>query len=184
LTIYREAVEFFLEKTTLKKMTIKVILEIENANTDMINLFKEGIFWRVYQKSAYYFVRHIKELKVLKKFYKIVNCEVVYAGFPDTILPQIQELAQSKWFKFEKCNEKHCAVSGVAVDNGFEEWKNSIKIQVPVQSNKNYVSTNLDKRKEVVIEKLKGYSLANHTPIEIMALVMELQKELAVFKPE
>ena len=75
-------------------MTIKEILEIENANADMINLFKEGIFWRVYQKSAYYFVRHIKELKVLKKFYEIVNCEVVYAGFPDTILPQIQELAQ------------------------------------------------------------------------------------------
>jgi len=33
-------------------------------------------------------------------------------------------------------------------------------------------------------EKLKGYSLANHTPIETMYFVMELQKELAVYKPE
>ena len=158
---------------------------MEQNNINCCYLVKEGIFWRVYQKSAYYFVKHIKELKVLKKFYKNVDSEVVYAGFPDTILPQIRELARSKGLQFEKCNEKHCSISGVEIDNGFEEWKNSIKVQALVQSNKNCISNNLfDKRKEVVIEKLKGYSLANHTPIETMQLVMDLQKELAVFKPE
>ncbi len=209
-------------------MTLKEIIEIENANKNSINLYKEGIFWRVYNQSAYYFVKHIKELKALKKFYKNVNCEVVYAGFPDTILSQIEALSQSKGLQFEKCgalslskgNEKQCSISGVDFDNGFEEWKNSIKVSAPIQSlagstcrtgrqqtgNKNYVSNNLpgriitlndgyrnianiqqdefDKRKEAVIEKLKGYSLANHTPIEAMQLVMDLQKELAVFKPE
>lgn len=167
-------------------MTIKEILVVENANTDKINLFKEGIFWRVYNQSAYYFVKHLKELKVMKKFYKVVNIEVVYAGFPDTILPQIEALCQTKGLKFKKCNESHCSISGFEPVNGFEEWKNGIKMQVPVQSNgkTSIVDNNLDKRKEAVIEKLKGYSLANHTPIETMALVMELQKELAVFKPE
>ncbi len=59
-------------------------------------------------------------------------------------------------------------------------------MSLPVQSNSksSMVDTNFDKRKEAVIEKLKEYSLANHTPIETMQLVMELQKELAVFKPE
>lgn len=171
---------------TILKMTIKEILEIENGNKACINLYKEGIFLRVYQKSAYFFTKQIKDLKVMKKFYKNVNCEVVYAGFPDTILSQIQELAQSKGLKFEKCNEKHYGISGFEFDNGFEEWKNSIKVSVPVKSNVKscIVNNNLDKKKEMVIEKLKGYSLANHTPIETMALVMELQKELAVIKPE
>lgn len=77
---------------TILKMTIKEILEIENGNKACINLYKEGIFLRVYQKSAYFFTKQIKDLKVMKKFYKNVNCEVVYAGFPDTILSQIQEL--------------------------------------------------------------------------------------------
>ena len=34
----------------------------------------------------------------MKKQYKIVNCEVVYGGFPDTILSQIEGLSQSKGF--------------------------------------------------------------------------------------
>jgi len=57
---------------------------------------------------------------------------------------------------------------------------------VPAQNNgkAGIADNNLDKRKEEVIEKLKGYSLANHTPIETMQLVMDLQNELAVFKPE
>jgi len=87
-------------------MTVKEILEIEIVNKGSINLFKEGIFWRVYQKSAYNFVTCIKELKILKKFYKVVNGELVYAGFPDTILSQIEALSKSKGLKFEKCNEK------------------------------------------------------------------------------
>ena len=109
-------------------MTISEILKIEDANTGSINLFKEGIFWRVYQKSAYLFTKYIKELKVLKKFYKNVNREVVYAGFPDIILPKIQELAQSKRLKFERCNEKHCNISGFDADNGFEEWFQSLTL--------------------------------------------------------
>jgi len=167
-------------------MSIKEILKIENANIEHINLFKEGMFWRVYQKSAYYFIKQIKDLKATKKFYKNVNCEVVYAGFPDTILSQIQELVQTKGLQFEKHNERHYAVSSLAFDNNFEEWKNSIKMPVPAQNNgkAGIADNNLDKRKEEVIEKLKGYSLANHTPIETMQLVMDLQNELAVFKPE
>jgi hypothetical protein len=38
-------------------MTVKEILEIENANTGSINLFKEGICWKVYEKSAWRFVK-------------------------------------------------------------------------------------------------------------------------------
>ena len=74
-------------------MIISEILKIENANTGCINLFKEGIFWRIHQQSAYLFIKHVKNLKALKKFYKNVNREVVYAGFPDAILPQIQALS-------------------------------------------------------------------------------------------
>ena len=42
-------------------MKIAEILEIENANTGGINLFKEGICWKVYEKSAWRFVKNIRE---------------------------------------------------------------------------------------------------------------------------
>ena len=88
-------------------MIISEILQIESANTGCINLFKEGIFWRIHQQSAYLFIKQIKNLKALKKFYKNVNREVIYAGFPDAILPQIQALSHSKGLKFEKHADSH-----------------------------------------------------------------------------
>ena len=42
-------------------MKVKEILEIENANTGSINLFKKGICWRVYEKSAWRFLKNIRE---------------------------------------------------------------------------------------------------------------------------
>jgi hypothetical protein len=128
-------------------MTIKEILAIEKENEagelllktpttangndapePCINLFKEGIFWRVYQKSAYAFTQQVKNLKVMKKLFKIVNCGVVYASFPDSILSQIEALSISKGFTFKKCTEKQYRISGIAEDTGFEEWKNSIEL--------------------------------------------------------
>ena len=40
-------------------MTVKEIIAIESANTSSIILFKEGIFWRIYEKSAYFFTKKI-----------------------------------------------------------------------------------------------------------------------------
>jgi hypothetical protein len=42
-------------------MRIGEILKIENANTGSINLFKEGICWKVYKKSAWRFVKNMRE---------------------------------------------------------------------------------------------------------------------------
>lgn len=146
-------------------MTISEILKIEDANTGSINLFKEGIFWRVYQKSAYLFTKYIKELKVLKKFYKNVNREVVYAGFPDTILPKIQELAQSKGLKFEKSNDKHCNISGFEIDNDFEEWFQSLTL---------FQNTN---KYDKIINKIRNYPVIGKTPLETQQFLIELQNE-------
>lgn len=101
-------------------MILQEILKIESANTKSINLFKEGIFWRVYQHSAYSFTKQIKDLKVQKKFYKNVNSVVVCVGLPDTILAQIEALSQSKGLRFEKSAEQ-CIILGFEPDNGFED---------------------------------------------------------------
>lgn len=45
-------------------MTVKEIIAIENANEGGIYLFKEGIFWRVYNRSAMRLVNNLKPLKI------------------------------------------------------------------------------------------------------------------------
>jgi hypothetical protein len=41
-------------------MTIKEILSSEGVNFDSIVVYREGLFWRCYERSAYNFVKHIK----------------------------------------------------------------------------------------------------------------------------
>jgi len=160
-------------------MVVKEILKIEETNTGRINLFKEGIFWRVYQKSAYLFIKQIKDLKALKKFYKVVNSEVVYAGFPDTILSGIQELAQSKYLKFERVNEKHCTISGIEIDNGFEEWFQSLAVFRKINSDDGSDISD-GKPARSIIQKIKEYPVFYKTPLETVQFVAEMQEQLTL----
>ena len=66
-------------------MKIKEILLLEEGNNSQVLLVKEGMFWRVYNQSAFLFTKHVKTLKLTKKFYKVVARKMIYGGFPDTI---------------------------------------------------------------------------------------------------
>jgi len=61
-------------------MKINEIITFEAENTSSIILHKEGLFWRAYEKSAFLFIRHIKEYQITKKYYKNVKAEIVYLG--------------------------------------------------------------------------------------------------------
>jgi hypothetical protein len=43
-----------------KKMSIQEITTIEDRNTGEVHLYKEGIFWKTYQQSAYLFTLEVK----------------------------------------------------------------------------------------------------------------------------
>ena len=44
--------------------------------------------------SAFLFTKNIEEYKVTKKYRKVVNAEIVYLGFPHTVLEKILEKAK------------------------------------------------------------------------------------------
>ncbi len=163
-------------------MEIEKVLNYLHAPNEIV-LFKEALFCKAYEECAWQFCMFIKAYKPVKQYIKKVNKEIVSIGFPVSVLENIINIAKEKGYEIEQ-NENIIRISiNETYEGSFEEWKNNIEMQAPTQNDKNYVS-NIDKRKEEIIEKLKGYSLANHTPIETMYFVMELQKELAVYKPE
>ena len=65
-------------------MSIKEIRDIESVNLDTIYLYREGLFWRAYEVSAFLFVTYIKEYRAIKKYYKVVQDDVIYVGFHHT----------------------------------------------------------------------------------------------------
>ena len=99
-------------------MKIKDIHEIEIKNTNSIFLFKEGMFWRCYELSVFYFVKNIKEYRVFRKFVKTVNREIVYLGFPDSIIEEIIQEAESKNYSVGK-NETRINITGIQKEKGF-----------------------------------------------------------------
>jgi len=81
-------------------MRTNELLEIEKDNIDSIFLYKEGVFWRCYETSAWYFIKNIREYRVFKKFFKIVNQNIIYLGFPDSILEKITKSRKKRLFSY------------------------------------------------------------------------------------
>ena len=70
-------------------MTKQEIIAQESTNTDKIILHLEGTFWIAYERSAHRFVESIRPYSVKKKFIKTAAQEIVYLGFPQSILPNL-----------------------------------------------------------------------------------------------
>ena len=85
-------------------------------------LYKEGMFWRAYEQSAYLLAIH-SNLKPQKKFIKAVNQEVVYVGFLETSWEKFMgQTAKPQEGEKEKIMRAHDTDTV-----GFADWKAQIK---------------------------------------------------------
>ena len=63
-------------------MTSKDFIEAEAGNNGSIILYREGLFWKAYEKSAYAVCTQIKPLKAIKRRLKSLGGgEIVSVGF-------------------------------------------------------------------------------------------------------
>ncbi len=151
-------------------MKIKEVIILENKNTNSIILHKEGLFWRAYEKSAFLFMLHIKEYKVIKKYYKNVKSEVTHLGFPHSSLPGILQIAEHKIA--HETENKIVIAKYELYENEYTKWKQSIQL---CQSFKTLAklpeTSNLS-------DKIRNFPVASKTPIECQQFINELQNEL------
>ena len=155
-------------------MRISEILKKEGKNTGSIFLFKEGLFWRAYEHSAFLFVQHIKKYSITKKYYKNVNTEVVYCGFPENTLNEILKLVENKTISKK---DKQIIISGFDINKQeFEKWKGGI---AAYQKSEGMASSPCS-HYEKIIEKIKMFGVVNKTPIECQQFLIELQSELSL----
>lgn len=159
-------------------MRVAEILEIEKTNFENIYLFKEGFFWRVYEKSAWRFLKNIREYRVFRKYVKAVKQDIVYLGFPETILQEILSDVETRYAVSHiiRKTDTSIEIQGFPEMSGFELWKDewtiaNIKPASPI------VSENPNMHNEI-IRKIKEYPIISKTPVEAFNFLAELQKQL------
>lgn len=100
-------------------MTFSEILAVEDANTDRIYLYREGLFLKAYERSAFLCHRHVHAFKLSRRFIKSVNRHVVSLGFPESSL--------KKWmwaFPVHELSEKVlvCEVEKEVGEVEYQQW--------------------------------------------------------------
>ena len=167
-----EPLLLFREEVKMPK--IEEILQQERGRNqqknDRVWLYKEGTFWRAYEKSAYQLHQQFG-LKPLKRHIKAVKQDIVYVGFP-----------ASSWQKFftqeQPTTEKQCAILVCSTINelDFEQWKT--QLPYAEKTTKAPVLIEATNPQQEVIDKLINFPLERSTPMEAMLLVAELKRIL------
>lgn len=149
-----------------EKMNISEIITLEATNADKIYLLKEGFFWRAYERSAYRFVKHIRNFQAVKRHVKKVKMEVCFIGFPENLLSAVLDDCNSNnTIKIIDKSNKQLVIVTQNTEDNFEQWKEQIKIL-------------LQKQGEAILEKIKKYPVSVKTPIETVQFVAELQSQM------
>lgn len=169
--------------------TISHILSIECTNTQHIYLYREGIFLKAYERSAYAFVTGVQSFRVKKRFVKNVNKEIVSIGFPSEGL--------YKHFAKEKVKEVENRTE-IELEQGidlaaFEQWKQGVeliieKVKSPPPSPTTsavvpgavsivpVVPSSLSEQE--VLMKIRVFPIEGKTPMECMLFLSELKRIL------
>lgn len=100
------------------------ILQNESTNTGAIFFYREGVFYKAYERSAYLFVKYVKPFQVKKRMVKSVKQEVVSIGFPTNSL--------INYFPSDKIKEKENIVEvdleKIIDMDEFGAWKNKKRL--------------------------------------------------------
>ena len=177
--------------------TIKQILEIENTNNSHIHLFKEGLFLKAYQRSAYLFNTTVKPFKTIPKYFKGVQQHLVLLGFPsgglDNLFPQanVKQVEEGYYvvslnpetvaFDVEKYNEWFLLVEQqyAKEQERMKEKEREKEKEATLFSQPNPVPVVENEMSESSVrDKIMRFPLEQSTPIECMLFLSELRRSL------
>lgn len=179
--------------------TIAQIVEAESKNTDKINLYREGLFLKAYNHSAFLFQKHVRSFRPVRKYYKSVGADVVMLGFPSGNLPAVFPGAD-----FEANDDSHVCVACSEINlKEYSIWFDAVQpapekpkketkrtaIQPATEfsaglsvrlfeSEKDFITTPGRSIIEKVAEELETFPIENSTPMECMLFLSHIKTEL------
>ena len=147
-------------------MTIPEIIKEEENNLQSIYFHKEGLFWRAYERSAYQVVKHLRDLKAIKKCFKVAdNKEIVIVGVPEKTL---NDIISGQTIK-ERTDKRICLTLDVPlVEDDYNTWKNSVSLVAAK-------AQNAETNEESIKNMIKNFNIADKTPIDCMIFLSKLK---------
>ncbi len=159
-------------------MGSKEILESEQENLDRIVLYREGLFWKAYERSAYIVYMQVKEFAVTKKSLKVLGGEcLVSLGFPSKYE---EKYMSGLTVETEEENRKVFLARSEIEVGDFEEWKVGLPLVEGTRGKERGCSgSDVMGGVSPVVEELKRFNLAESTPMECMLFISRLKKIIA-----
>lgn len=160
---------------------ISSILSREIHNLHCIYFYREGVFYKAYERSAYLFVKHVRSFQVKKKFIKNVGNEVVSIGFPTNSIGNYFSQSSIK----EDDNEVKVELDTELDPLEFASWKKSIELtsetnkkSKSVLSSHQHIESTDNATECAVVMKIKTFPIEGKTPLDCMLFLSELKKTL------
>jgi hypothetical protein len=158
-------------------LTIAEKYATESSNTSSIHLYREGTFWRVYERSAYLFYYNVRKYTVLRKEVKSLGYNsVVYMGFPDALL---EELLLS--YEQQQRSEGYIELLQLPLVDvqKFEAWKMAYPLTVAAEKKVSQAaalpSVAVNVTAEALLQKVQRFRLELASPIDCFLFVQELK---------
>ena len=107
-------------------MNTEDIIKFENNAGNELHLFRDRLFWQAWERSAFLFSKIFRKYQVHHRFVQKVAQDLVWLGFPKTVLKDVQMTAKQKAFSYEVLDDSHIVIKGIPDIDGFQEWKSDI----------------------------------------------------------
>lgn len=145
-------------------MTAKELISLESGNHDEIRLYKVGMFWCAYERSAYMMCSQVRELKVKADRVKSAGGQVLCkVGFP---LSSFDTTAASLVVKSRTDDVVVLKAPRAITEEQFLEWKNTHTV----------ADSSAPSAEGDIVKMIRGFNVAVHTPMQCMDFIMELQR--------
>jgi len=143
------------------------------ANTALLFLHQEGIFYKLYNQQAMLFTENIKTLQIKVKFIKAVTQTVYSCGFPASIIADVKKQLTARGGMINE-SEKLLTVANLNWEkqSDYSQWCEHQKPQeVPVGQKSATGLTSIEKQ-------IIGFQVMRKTPMDAMNFIIGLQEEL------
>lgn len=173
-------------------MTIKNILDIEKRNeTNLyeIHFFKEGIFWKAYEWSAYLCrvfpseLENNKRLKPLKKYCKKENKEYIQVGLQLTSFEKYFPCVVFNENAF-KVNDEHIIIYSESFfhEKNFEDYEATLNkwkqdVDYRDMNEEKTSSHKKDKELRLLLKEIIEYSVEDKSLIENLQFLIQLKRK-------
>lgn len=157
-------------------MLLKEKLSRETGN--QIHFYREGMFWKLYNQSAFNFSQRVKQYLLKKKYVKELKQPIVTMGFPDVVLKENLERLKEYTLSVS-VSDKVVEVVLKEELPGYPEWfegvkeAEEIKEKVPA-----VIVAPPDSEGEQILKDIRDFPILQKTPLEVQMFFIELQNRV------